>query len=112
MSDDDYAGREEQHITSLEELGEKLSKLWDMVTGGDKPEPKGKPAEEEDGSVKATVRAELAKLRQAEDAAKSQEDRDREHAELKAKVEAIPERRPREYRKPTNFMGWATERDR
>jgi hypothetical protein len=27
-------------------------------------------------------------------------------------AEAVPEKRPREFRKPTEFMRWATEADR
>jgi DNA repair ATPase RecN len=102
---EEYAEAEHAHITSLEQV---LAKLDKLLGGSDKPGA----TPEEHSPVSAEVRAELAKLKAAEDAKAREEARDRDLNEVKQKVEKIPERRPREYRRATSLMGWVTEDDK
>ena len=68
------------------------------------------PADEPE-SVAAQVRAAVDKIRADEaEQRTAQEAADNRTRTMIA--EAVPEKRPREFRKPTEFMRWATEADR
>jgi len=69
-------------------------------------------AADEPASMSVEVRRELARLREEESRQKAADEQAAKIGELSAKVEAIPEKKPREYRRATNMMGWATEADR
>ena len=97
-------------IQSIDTLMEKVDKVLAMVSGGGKAAGKGEPDPEE--GVSSVVQRELARLKAAEDEKAAREARDKEFTEVKARVEKIPERRPREYRRATNMMKWATEDDK
>ena len=66
----------------------------------------------ETASMAAEIQRELAKLREAEARQRADDERAAKVDALSSKVDAFPERKPREFRKPTEFMGWATEDDR
>jgi hypothetical protein len=71
----------------------------------------GDGAKDEPESVAAQVRAAVAQIRQDEaDQRTAQEAADDRTRTMIA--EAVPEKRPREYRKSTERMGWVTEADR
>jgi hypothetical protein len=82
-----------------------------MLKGGGKEQ--GSEAEpDEPASMTAEIRREVERLRQAEAAQQKDAERDQAVRDLSEKVAAVPERQPREYRKSTRVMGWATEEDR
>jgi hypothetical protein len=91
-------------------LEAKVDKLFDLFRHG--ADDKGSEEQPGERSIAAEVANELAKLRAAEDAARATAERDAKVDELSAKVAAVPERRPREYRRATQAMGWATEADK
>jgi cytochrome c556 len=92
----------------LAALEEQIKKLFDLFRSGDHDGG----SETEPASMSAEIRAELEKLRKAEEAARAEQERSAKVDELSAKVASIPEKRPQEYRRPTNWMGWVTEKDR
>ncbi len=94
---DDEASR----IRSLDDLHDKVDRIFSKLFGGGEAEVK--KAEEEPRSVAAEVRAELAKLKRAEDRKKADDDREAEVEERKKKV-AAQEKPPKEYRKITSRL--------
>ena len=103
------ADSEEGRITTIQSLADKVDKLWDMLTSGDK-KPDTTEADQP-ASMAAEVRREVERLRQAEGAEQAAAQQAADVADLKEKV-AASERQPREYRRSTKIMGWADERDR
>lgn len=107
---DTEAGR----ITTIEKLAAKVEQIWDKVmssgdTGGhvqSHPE-----VHQDDAGVSGEMRRALQQLRDEE---RAQQDADAAaDARMDEKIKAaVPERQPREYRKSTNFMRWATDDDR
>lgn len=97
---------------TVSELDRKVDSIIEtlkrIVSPGEKPEAAEPAAGEPD--VGAEVRAELAKLKAAEDRKKKAEDRDKEVSELKDTVAKIKERKPKEYRKVTNLV-WGRDED-
>jgi hypothetical protein len=90
-------------------LADKVAQLFDMFKNG--AGDKGSETDpDQPASMSAEVRRELDKLRAEEARQQREAERDAEIGELKAKVTAA--RPPREYRKATNVMRWATENDR
>ena len=85
-----------------------VDRLKDILKGGGEA-----PAEvDEPASMAAEVRREVERLRGEEQARQKEADRDAEVGQIREKVAAIPEKQPREYRKSTQFMRWATEDDK
>ena len=97
----------------VDKLEDKISQIFDMLKGGGSGD-RGSETEpqRDEASVSAEVRRELDKLQREEQARQREAERDAKVGELSEKVASIPERAPREYRKATNFMGWATQEDR
>lgn len=95
--------------SKVDALADKVAELFAMFKGGARD--KGSEAEpSEPASMSAEVRRELDKLRAEEDRANRERELQNEVGQLKEKVNA--ERPPREYRRATNAMRWATEDDR
>ena len=103
----------EGETPSVSELNQKVDSIIEtlkkiVAPGGDAPHEA--EAEAEGPSVAAEVRAELAKLRQAEDRKAAREKRDSDIDELKETVKKIKERPPKEYRKVTQAV-WGRDED-
>lgn len=92
-----------------QKIEDKIDRLAEVLKGAP-GEQDNRPGPPEPASMSAEVRRELDKLRAEEDRARKEAERDAEVGELKAKINA--ERPPREYRRATNAMRWATEDDR
>lgn len=92
---------------SLTELSDKVDSIIDTLKRlipGHSDEPAAAEPEAETPSVAAEVRAELAKLKQAEEA-KAKRDKDKSRLDdVEAKVQKISERPPKEYSKITNAV--------
>ncbi len=92
---DGYAEAEESRIQSIDALAEKVDRLAAMVGkvlgGGDSAEPKAEPR---GSTVEDQVRAELEKAERDRQAREAAEAKDREHAELREKVERLTETKP------------------
>ena len=86
-----------------------VDRLKDILKG---PEQASAAEPDEPASMAAEVRREVERLRGEEQARQREANRDAEVGQLKEKVAAIPERQPREYRRSTQFMKWATEDDK
>lgn len=94
----------------VDALSGKVDQILSFLSGG-KSEGAGTESEPEaPADVAAEVRAELAKLKAA-DERKAARDKEKSDAEnrLKAVEDKVKEQPPREYRKVTNFMGWSDE---
>ena len=99
--DGGYGEHETSRVRSLDDLHDKVDKIFGKLFGdGEKAAEK---AEAEPRSIAAEVRAELAKLKRAEDRKKADDDRAAEVEELKKKV-AAQEKPPKEYRKITSRL--------
>ena len=105
-------GTQEDRIDALEGKVDAIGQKIDQLLGlGKKPEqPTEASAEAEAPTVAAEVRAELAKLKQAEDRKKARESQAKDIDELKETVKKIRERPPKEYRKFTNMV-WGRDED-
>ena len=86
-------------------IGQKIDQILGL---GHKPEQA--EAEGESPDVASEVRAELAKLKQAEERKAAREKQASEIDELKQTVKAIKERPPKEYRRVTNVV-WGRDED-
>lgn len=108
----DGEGTQEDRIDALEGKVDVIGQKIDQILGlGKKPEqPTEATAEDETPGVAAEVRAELAKLKQAEDRKKARESQAKDIDELKETVKKIRERPPKEYRKVTNLV-WGRDED-
>ena len=104
MADDQQAPPEDSRLAALEA---KVDKLFDMFKGGQR-DTGSETEPDQPASMAAEVRREVERLRAEE--ARQQADASRD--ERLTKLETVPERTPREYRKATNIMGWATDKDR
>ena len=88
-----------------------VDRLKDILKGGHAKQ--GSETEpDEPASMAAEVRREVERLREAETRQHREEELTADVGDLKQKVAAIPERQPREYRRSTRIMKWATEDDR
>lgn len=94
----------------VDTLAGKVAQLFEMLKGGGAGDRGSETVPDQPASMSAEVRRELEKLRAEEDRARKDAERDADVSDLKAKVNA--ERPPREYRRATNMMRWATEDDR
>lgn len=108
----EHEGTQEDRIDALEGKVDVIGQKIDQILGlGHKPEqPTEATPEAEAPGVAAEVRAELAKLKQAEDRKKARESQAKDIDELKETVKKIRERPPKEYRKVTNMV-WGRDED-
>ena len=93
-----------------QKIEDKIDRLAEILSGSSR-EQGSETEPDQPASMAAEVRREVERLRQEEARTQAEADRDATVTELKDKV-AAAERKPREYRKATNFMGWATDKDR
>lgn len=99
--------REASRIRSLDELFAKIGALEKRLTGqGSTPRRASKADEAAD--VGAQVKAEVAKLKQADDAEQRRRGNAGRLADLEAQVKKLQEKAPVEYRKITKFL-WGDE---
>ena len=89
-------------------IGQKIDQILGLGHKPDAPEAAEPEAEAPD--VASEVRAELAKLKQAEERKAAREKRDADISELKETVAKIREKPPKEYRKVTNLV-WGRDDD-
>ena len=101
------AGGEEGRIRTLDGLWDAVEELKAAVLGGGGQGSESSPESKAPADVQAEVRAELAKLKQAEErkAARDKEKADNE-ARLAAIEDKVREKPPKEYRKVERFMRW------
>jgi hypothetical protein len=101
--DGSHGDRLESLESKVDGIVETLKKILhtDSETSVETVEP-----EAEEPDVASQVKAELAKLKAAEDRKAKAEARDKEMDELKETGAKIKEKPPREYRKVTQFMQW------
>lgn len=101
------ASSEPSALDKLEAKVDKLAQAVERLMSGGKSEPTGED-QAQAASVADEVRAELARLKQAEDR-KSRRDADSKRLdEVEAKVQKIAEKPPREYRRITQRL-WGDE---
>ena len=94
-----------------QKIEDKIDRLAEILSG--KSDDQGTETEpDQPASMAAEVRREVERLREAEAKQHREQERDQQVADLSAKVSAIPERQPREYRKSTRFMKWAEDDDK
>lgn len=110
-----------EDTSALERLETKVDQLADTVAGIvgqlhgdatkheesklDRPTREVQSTQQRAGSLQDEIQAELAKLRK-------QEEHDRQHAEMTAAQAPAPEKKPREFRRVTQAMGWVTDDDK
>jgi hypothetical protein len=88
---------------TVKELAGKVDQILGILAGNGRGEPEADP---EPPSVKAEVKAELERLRKAEQA-KAERDAEKDRlTAVEEKVKKVTEKPPREYRKSTRFMRW------
>ena len=95
-----------------QKIEDKIDRLAEILKGGSHEEQGSETEPDEPASMAAEVRREVERLRDAEAAQHREQERDQQVADLSAKVSAIPERQPREYRRSTRFMKWAEDDDK
>lgn len=105
---------EEGRIATIDEkieaaVDKAIGKLRDVLAGAREQGTETEP--DQPASMAAEVRREVERLRQEEARTQADAELHTDVTELKDKV-AAAERKPREYRRATNFMGWATDKDR
>ena len=94
-----------------QKIEDKIDRLAEILSGKDHDQgSETKP--DEPASMAAEVRREVERLREAETKQHREEELATDVGDLKQKVAAIPERQPREYRRSTRVMRWASEDDK
>jgi len=107
----EHDGTQGDRLESLESKVDGIVETLKRITGGGHEEaPATVEAEAEEPDVAAQVKAELAKLKAAEDRKAKAEARDKDVDELKETVKKIKEKPPKEYRKVTNLI-WGRDED-
>lgn len=94
-----------------QKIEDKIDRLAEILSGGGH-EQDSEAEPDEPASMAAEIRREVERLREAEHRQQAEAERDAKVGQLEEKVSAIPEKQPREYRRSTNFMKWATEGDK
>ena len=105
---------EETRIATIDEkiqaaVDKAIDKLRDVLPGARERGSETEP--DQPASMAAEVRREVGRLQAEEARTQAEAARDAQLAEHDEKIKAA-ERTPREYRKATNWMGWATDKDR
>ena len=95
-----------------QKIEDKIDRLAEILKGGGHEEQGSETEPDQPASMAAEVRREVERLREAEAKQHREEELATDVGDLKQKVAAIPERQPREYRRSTQFMKWATEDDK
>ena len=93
-----------------QKIEDKIDRLADMLSSGH-AERGSETEPDQPASMAAEVRREVGRLQAEEARTQAEAARDAQLAEHDEKIKA-QERTPREYRKATNWMGWATDKDR
>lgn len=110
---------EEGRIATIDEkieaaVDKAIDKLREVLARQSLPGAREQSSETEPdqpASMAAEVRREVGRLQAEEARTQAEATRDAKLAEHDEKIKA-QERTPREYRKATNWMGWATDKDR
>lgn len=105
-------GAEVEADSTLAELRSDVRDLAEAFRGLFTGRGAATPPVGEDGGVAAEVQAELKKLQAAEDRKARAAGQAGKVAELEATVKKLAERKPREYRRITQLMGWVGEDDK
>ena len=104
-------GTQEDRIDRLEgKVDSIIDRLASLLPGGGGEAPAKAEPEAAEPDISSQVKAELAKLKAAEDRKAKAEARDKEVDELKETVAKIKEKPPKEYRRVTNLV-WGRDED-
>ena len=107
----EHEGTQGDRLEAVEsKLDGVIETLKKILHPGDGEAPAAAEPAAEEPDVASQVKAELAKLKAAEDRKAKAEARDKEVDELKETVKKIKEKPPKEYRRVTNLI-WGRDED-